>query len=94
MLRLTIPFSWAVPVALANSTCTSGVAATASTVITLYKNGTAFGTCTFGAGSAAGSLASSAGAGFNGTSDVLTVSNQSTADATLANVSLAIYGTH
>jgi hypothetical protein len=93
MLRLQMPFTWTVPVGLASTQCSSGVAATGTTVLTLAKNGTSFGTCTFVALGTVGSLVSAAGASF-AAGDILTITNQATADATLANVSVTVLGTH
>jgi hypothetical protein len=78
------------PANLTGSRAGSKVAATASTVLTIKKNGTSVGTITFGAGSASGTFASS---GFGVViGDVVTVENQATADATLECVSITLAG--
>lgn len=68
----------------------AGTGATATPVISLQKNGTEFGTCTF-AGTAC-TYASIAGATFVG-GDVLTIVNPNPADATLADISITLAGT-
>ena len=67
----------------------AAVAATASTVITVKKNGSAVGTITFAASGTTGTWSYSA----NGTfaiGDVLTIENQAIADATFADAELTI----
>jgi hypothetical protein len=72
------------------SNAVAGVAATASTVLTVRKNGTSVGTITFGAAGTVGA--------FSGTAwsvvadDVVTITNQATADATLAQIGITLTG--
>ncbi len=70
----------------------SGVAATASTVLNIKKNGLVVGTITFGAGQTAGVFAAAAPT-VVGATDELTIENQAVADATLADVRFALHGT-
>lgn len=78
------------PANLAGSRVNAGVAATADCVLTLKKNGVSAGTLTFTAGSAT-AVASVTNFSVD-PGDILTVENQSTADVTLALVSLTISG--
>jgi hypothetical protein len=75
------------PINAAGSKAVLAVAATASTVLTVKKNGTSVGTITFGASGTTGTFAFAAltelAAG-----DILTVSNQSGADATAAGIAI------
>lgn len=75
------------PINAAGSKAVLAVAATASTVLTVKKNGTTIGTITFGVSGTIGTFAFAAltelAAG-----DVLTVANQASADATAAGVSI------
>lgn len=87
ILTRTVDF----PVDLVGSKAGSKVTATASTVLTIKKNGSSVGTITFGAGGSTGTFSS---AGFRVVpGDILTIENQATADATLANVSITLAGT-
>lgn len=77
------------------SLCPPGSAsanATGSTTFTFKKNGTAFATLNYAAGSAVGIWTQAAAASFNGTSDLLEIDGPATADATLADVGFTIRG--
>jgi hypothetical protein len=63
------------------------VAATASTVLTVKKNGTSIGTITFGVAGTTGTFAFAAATEL-AAGDVLTVANQASADATAAGISI------
>lgn len=65
------------------------VSATASSVFTLKKNGTDFGTITFGVGATVGTLASASGASF-AVGDKLTLVGPATADTTLADICFSL----
>lgn len=79
-----------VPSGAGTSTCVAKVAATASTTITVNKNGSAVGTCVFGASSATGVFTWSSATSWNGTSDVLEIVGPGTADATLASIGVIL----
>lgn len=90
MARWIIVRTLTFPANLTGSKAGSKVTATASTVLTIKKNGVSVGTITFGAGSAVGTFASS---GFGAVAgDVVTVENQAAADATLECVSITLAG--
>lgn len=75
---------------LAGSICTAGVAATASTIFDIAKNGTNFATMTFAASGTTATFAGSAQSFAAG--DVLTITPRTT-DATLKNLSGVLIGT-
>lgn len=69
------------------------VAATATTVITIQKNGSSVGSITFAAAGTTGVFASSGGASVSfAAGDMLSFVNQATADATLASIGTSLYG--
>ena len=67
----------------ASSVCTSGIAATSSTVFNIAKNGSNFATLTFAASASSGTFSGSAETFASG--DVQTITPTRT-DATLANL--------
>ena len=72
------------------SNAVAGVAATASTVLTVRKNGSSVGTITFGA---SGTVGAFSGAAWSVVADdVVTITNQATADATLAQIGITLTG--
>lgn len=70
----------------------SSVAATASTVLALTKNGVQIGTVTFGAGSATGTVAVSTAQTFVA-GDTLGINGPTVADNTLSTVAVTVSGT-
>ncbi len=78
--------------ALTGSRAKAGVAATASTVFSVKKNGTQVGTITFGVGGTAGTFAAAAQIDLT-TADELTVEAPAAADATLADIRITLHGT-
>lgn len=70
----------------------AATAATASTVFTIKKNGSSVGTITFAASGSTGTFASSGIVNLVA-GDTLSIDNQATADATIANISISITGT-
>lgn len=76
---------------LAGSAAIAKTAATASTVFTIYHNGTNIGTLTYAAASTTGTF--SVASGFTtAAGDVLEIIGPATADTTLANVSVSLFG--
>ena len=91
VLRLPMVRACTFPSGAANSVGKAGTAATASTTFTYKKNGTAFATAVF---AAAGSTATwtQASAAVFAAGDVLEIDGPGTADATLADFGLTLYG--
>jgi hypothetical protein len=75
------------PINAVGSKAVLAVAATASTVLTVKKNGTTIGTITFGASGTTGTFAFAAATEL-AAGDILTVVNQSSADSTAAGISI------
>jgi hypothetical protein len=80
-----------IPIDLTGSQGSSGVAATASAVLSLKKNGTQFGTATWAVAGTEPTFAAAAIASF-AVGDVLSITAPVTPDATLADISLSIVG--
>lgn len=81
------------PANFAGSYCKAKVAATASTVLTIWKDSTQIGTITFAAAGTTGTFASTSGAVQSLTAgQVLEVRGPATADATLAFIGTALTG--
>jgi hypothetical protein len=91
MLRLVFNRSVAFPAALAGSAGYAGVNATGTTALDLQKNGSPIGTITFTNAGASATFALSGGASF-AAGDRLEIINANPADATLADISLALKG--
>lgn len=70
----------------------AGVAATASTTFTGLKNGVSFGTFNYGAAATSATFTAASPTTF-AAGDILKVTAPGTPDATLANISLTIFGT-
>ena len=92
MSRLIIPRPVILPASLTGSYASADTAATASTTLTLTKNGTSIGTVNFAASATSGTFTFSSSVTF-AAGDILKLVNQSTADATLANISVSLVGT-
>lgn len=71
------------------SQATAGVAATASTTVTLAKNGSSFGTIVWSAAGTTGSFTVASDTSFTA-GDVFTATGPASADATLANIGISI----
>jgi len=80
------------PASLTGSVASSSVSATAAATLTIANNGISLGTVNFAASSTSGTF-TFASAVTLVSSNILTITNQATADATLANVSITITGT-
>jgi hypothetical protein len=83
-------FTW--PSGLTGSVFSSGVAATASTTLTIKQNGTSIGTLVWAASGTTPTVTFSSSVTF-AIDDVITIEAPSSADATLADVSLTFLGT-
>ena len=90
IVRHTFGQSVSLPAALAGSTCSAGVAASAAQVFDIAKNGANFATMSFAAGMSAATFAGPAQSFIAG--DVLTIAPRAT-DATLADISGYLAGT-
>lgn len=88
--KVTRPFT--LPITLVGSFASATANATASTTITLKKNGASIGTIVFALGASTATFTFVASVSF-AVGDVLTIEGPVTADATLANVTLDLYGT-
>ena len=93
LLRYPAASAYTVKAGLLNSVASAVAAATGSSVFTLAKNGTQFGTITFGAGATTSALAAAADTTF-AAGDVLSMTGPATQDATLADISFTIRATH
>lgn len=76
------------PINATGSKAVLAIAATASTVLTVKKNGTTIGTITFGVSGTTGTFAFAAATEL-AAGDILSVLNQSSADATAAGISIS-----
>ncbi|RUW41532.1 hypothetical protein EOA37_09735 [Mesorhizobium sp. M2A.F.Ca.ET.015.02.1.1] len=83
--------AFSLPSALSGSHGGAGVAATASTVLTIKKNGSSAGTATWAISGTVPTLAMASPTSF-AIGDVMTIVAPGTPDATLANVSLSLLG--
>jgi hypothetical protein len=91
-----------VPASCTNSRAVAATAATASTTLTIYKCTTAFsascssvGTIVFAASGTVGTWTCSSSFALTGSSsNGLYIQGPSTADTTLGNIAIALYGTH
>lgn len=89
VLKVTTAFG--ISSGLAGSYGISGVAATGSSVFSLKKNGTQFGTITFGAGATVATLTAASATSF-AIGDIFQISAPDTQDATLADISITVKG--
>lgn len=92
---LTVPVARVVlfPANFAGSVCKAKTAATASTVLTIWKDSTQLGTITFAAAGTTGTFASTGGTSQSITAgQVLEVRGPASADATLANIGTVLTG--
>lgn len=76
---------------LSPSVASCGTTSTATATVTLYKNGTQFGTVIFSPGSTVGAIFCAGGVTFNA-GDVLTIKTPSVVDGTLADVGILLSG--
>ena len=95
-LLVPVKFTVAVtfPANFSGSYAIAQVAATAETILTINKNGSPCGTITFAASGTIGTFASSGGNPVSfADGDTMSVVNQATADATLADIGITLSGT-
>lgn len=79
------------PASAPNSYAVASVAATGSTTITIYKNGSSFATVVFSASGTTGAFTQSSSTSF-AAGDILEIQGPSSADATLANIGITLQG--
>lgn len=91
LMRLPISQAATFPIDLVGSMFYAEIAATASTVFSIEKNGTPFATATFAIGANWATFISAAGATFTD-ADILTIVSPATPDATLADFGWNIIG--
>lgn len=91
ILRYIFTQSVTLPANLVGSYVTSGVAATAETIITVKKNGSSFGTLTFAISGTSATFSTTLTSFVAG--DYLDIAGPATADTTLADVAFSFYGT-
>lgn len=80
------------PASAPNSTAYAKTAATGSTTYTLKKNGSSFATIVWSGSGTVGAWTQASDTTFNGTTDILEIDGPGTADATLANIGISLYG--
>lgn len=83
--------AFSLPAGLTGSFCKAGTAATASSVLTINKNGSSVGTMTFAIAGTTASLAMASQTSF-AAGDILTVVAPGTADSTLADIQFTLAG--
>lgn len=91
LFRHKVARAFTLPAGLLGSVVDAAEAATASTALTVRKNGTSVGTATFAASGTTATLAMASATSF-AKDDVLSITGPATADATLADVSGTILG--
>ncbi|MHB9836854.1 hypothetical protein Q8F57_018635 [Paraburkholderia terrae] len=92
MARIVVPRVVVFPSGLTGSYASSVGAATASATLTLARNGANIGTVNFALGATSATFTFGS-AVTTAAGDVLTLTNQATADATLGNISVTLTGT-
>lgn len=93
LFRSKVVRAFTLPANLVGSNVTAVTAATASTTITIKKNGSAIATAVFGIGGTTATLATTGGTAQSvAVGDVVTFEGPATADATLADTSIDLKG--
>jgi hypothetical protein len=92
VLNFVTPRAFTLPVNLTGSLGRAGTAATATTTFTIKKNGSSVGTLQFAAGQTASTFTFAAQQTFNA-GDLLQITAPVSADANLADISIALIGT-
>ncbi len=94
VLRFITTRKFKIAAGFAGCKSSSSVAATASTVFTIKKNGSSIGTITFAVSGTTGTIAQSGSGIINfSVGDILTLEAPATADATLADIAYIFLGT-
>ncbi len=89
MVQFIAPQRFVLPINLTDSYAESATAATAETILTIAKNGSSVGTITFPIAGTTGVFVFSSSVTLDA-GDLLTITNQVTADATLADISITL----
>lgn len=92
LARIKLARAVTFPINLTGSLADARVAATASTTVTLKKNGSSIGTLVWAASGTSGAFTFAAAVSF-AAGDVLTLEGPATADVTLADISITLIGT-
>lgn len=91
VLRFNARRAFTLPSGLTGSNADAGVAATASTTLTMKKNGSSIGTLVWSASGTVAAITFSSAVSF-AVGDVFTIDGPATADATLANIAVNLLG--
>lgn len=91
LVVLKVTTAFAISSGLSGSYGISGVASSGTSVFSLKKNGTQFGTLTFAAGSSTATLSAASATSF-AVGDIFQISAPSSQDSTLADISITIKG--
>lgn len=91
LTRLAMVRNITFPASATNSYAVASANAYANTTFTFKKNGTSFATCQYSAGTAVGVFTQASDANF-APGDLLEIDGPATADATLADVGITLYG--
>jgi len=91
-IRMNVTRAFTLPINLTGSIATSGVAATATTTITLYKNGVSIGTLVWSAAGTTAAKTFASAVSFD-PGDVFSIEGQATADVTAADIAIDLFGT-
>jgi len=92
VLKQIVVRSFTLPSGLTHSNFVADVASSAAYTLTLYKNGASIGTLSWSAGGTVPAVTFASAVTF-AEDDIFTITGQSVADATLADISLNFYGT-
>lgn len=90
--RYVTPRAFTLPSGATTSIAKAGVAATGSTVFTMKKNGSSFGTVTFAASGTSGTFSVASLVSF-AAGDIITITAPDPADATCASIGITLVGT-
>jgi hypothetical protein len=91
LFRFNVVRAFTLPASLTGSVFNAGVAATGSSVFTIKKNGSSIGTITYSAAGTTGAVVFASSVTF-AINDIITITGQSTADATLADIAFDFLG--
>ena len=91
VMRFLSPRIFSIPAGMTGSVASTSTSSTASYVLSVQKNGVAFGTITFAAGAATGTFAAASATSIV-SGDILTVQAPATADTTFNNAQFTLVG--